>query len=362
MTQSDIQNNWSSRARELLTDRQYGKAIEIINDELSHNPDDSEALVLSGRCFLALNQLEQASTAYRNVLSSVVEPPVLAIAEAKLILGDVQSALKHYETALREDGSQKEARFLASTAAYKEGFIYHAREYLKQAIQLGFEWEDDDPLDFVVQYLMTTPEFSDFELIYLDVGEEVELGAATARNRWFSLNLPIYDLFIASDSKKQEERATALAKLMAAEFDDSFFTKGAQGLERILRDFANSDVDARFGLEACKQLKEKNWSQVASLILGLELEHLKEFAGHFGLDAKWIDNLQLQNLIPLLPQRMAIGLMFLYAASEPKDLLQNMNTHQIDDRILTSLMAASFINFYREIDRYRKSAKSPPKP
>ena len=92
----------------------------------------------------------------------------------------------------------------------------------------------------------------------------------------------------------------------------------------------------------------------------VELDTRPAQRNHIGLDAQWIDNSQLQSLIPLLPQRLAIGFMFLYAASEPKDLLQNMSKNRIDDRVLASLLAASFINFYRQIEQYRQSEKSPP--
>jgi tetratricopeptide (TPR) repeat protein len=356
----DHHNEWAAKVQGMLAERRYENAIDVIERELLDNPDNSHALVLSGRCFLALNQPDRARTAYETILSNAEEPSIQAKAEAELILGKNRTALKHFETALEEDTTDREARFLASTAAYKEGFIHYARELLKQAILLGFEWEDEDPVDFVIKFLLTTPEFSDFELIYLDVDEEVEQGKATVRNRWFSLSLPIYDLFTTSDPKLQAKRAVELAEMLLPEFDESFFEEGAQKLEKILRDFSYSQSDARFGLEALKQLQEKKWDQLSGLILGLELEHLKEFAGFFGLDAQWIKNSQLQGLIPLLPQRIAIGFMFLYAASDPKDQLQKMSTHRIDDKLLTSLLAASFINFYREIDRYRQSSKSPP--
>ena len=79
------------------------------------------------------------------------------------------------------------------------------------------------------------------------------------------------------------------------------------------------------------------------------MEHLKQFATIIGLDEETITNSQLQTLIPLLPLKIAVILMFLYAASEPKDQIQRMAQQHIDNHLLVKLLVLCFLTFYDEI-------------
>jgi len=347
------------KAQELFLQKDFPEALGLLHRVLDRDPHNEKARLALARCQLALEQFEAAIDTYTQLLDKRQNPTFATQAEAELVLGKTTEALKHFEAAAKYDPENADTQFLLSVASYLEGFISHTYHHLKNAVSMGFEWADDDPLDFVAQYVLMPKEFFDFEQIYLDAQESVAKNQDVTRNRWFSLNMPIYELFSASDPDKKLKRAEYIKELIAPHWLDFDFSHGEKDLEIILKDFSKSEVDATFGLEAQKQIQEKQYSQVAGLILSLQLEHLRQLAGHFALTATIVDSSHLQNVVVMLPLPMAMALMVLYAASDPKDQLLKMVEHNIPENILAGLIALSFSVFYHSLNKYRSSEKEP---
>jgi len=259
----------------------------------------------------------------------------------------------------RDEDRTPESSLLAAVIAYREGFIPHAMVHLRRAIEAQLRWEEDDALDRTIQPLLGGEEYLDFEQLYLDELERFE-GSRDAHNRWFHLNMPVYELLTAAGSEQGRARAQSLLNLLAPERAEKLLGHGEKELERIIRDFSRSEVDARFGLEALKLLRQKQYPGLAGLVLALLLENLKEFGPFFALSADQIKDSNLQQLVVLLPLRIAIDLLLLYSLSEPKVKMGEALSLDWETRPFLGLMAAAFVNFYQQVHEFRKSAKAPP--
>ncbi|GEM_PF-493018 len=339
-------------ARALLQQQKFVEAVAVLKNAIKREPNHSEPLILLARCYLGLGRREEAMAIYRSLLAPSFKATLSARGEAELLLGNFYQALQHFDSAQKHNSIDEETYFLAAVAAYLAGHMGRAFGYLRQVARRGFEWEDDNPLDLVIQHLLRTFDYQDFEQIYLDAMEAVEQNRANPQNRWFSLSMPVYETLIASSNEKQKESALFLAERLDSEGHEGALEQGDRELQNILKDFARNESDARFGLEALKLAEEKKYGQVAGLILGLQLEHLKQFAPYFDLGAETIVGSSLQNLVPLLPQRMALALMLLYSASEPQDKIAQIVSQKMDPNLMAGLIALSFKAFYLEVKRY----------
>ena len=340
-----------------MAERQYHTAEKALNQLLDEGQHDHHLMHALARCQLALEQHEEALTTYHHVLHHADEADASHVAEAALVLDKPKEALPLFEQATQQP-HHHEVLFLLAATEYKLGFIQQTRKHLNDAIRAGLEWDDDDMHDVVMQQALPIREFHDFEQLYLDAVEFVQKDNNNPQNRWFSINMPIFEIFSATAPGRQKKRAADLARLLSPHFDELFLSNGRSELWRILDDLANSEVDAAFGLEARQALKAENYAKIARLVLAVELEHLKQFAPSFGLSENLIKQTDLQQLIPLLPLRLAVSLMFLYSTSNPDDKLPNYQ-NKLDDNILAALVAACFISFYQQIEHFRSTVRDP---
>ena len=339
------------KALKKFNSHDFEGALYDFSTLLNKNPENYKAIIAKARCQLALSHTDAASFTYASILN-YPKSDLTAKAEALLFAKQFQGAQTFLADALKKYPHDGEIHFLFAVSYYKFGNITKTLSSIGASIINNFVWEDEDPVDFILSYVLENNEYYDFEQIYLDIFEAQVEGKENPQNRWFSINIPVYELFSAS-SKNQPKKAQNIAHLLGEEHISPQLENGKTELENILRDFARHQQDARFGLEALKNLAEEKYSQVASLILAMQLEHLKSFANYFGLEVDTINDSQLQSLIPLLPYRIAILLMFLYAASEPKDPIQEMALQNLDTAILVNMIAICFSAFYKEINQYK---------
>lgn len=342
--------NLIEEAKALFRQEKYRESADLLQQAAEKSSVDMEADVLLARCQLALQHVDMAEKTYRAILDQR-EHSAFARGEAELALGLVHQAWSNLSTAKGSSPPSAENQLLIAAAAYKHGFIIRARKHLKQAVELGYEWEDNTSIDFVLQRSFAGHQYNDFEQIYLDAQEEAE-HKARSQNRWFSLVMPIYDFFIASSYEKQKARAANLAERLIPGGSVEVLDRGESALSKIIEDFSRSEADATFGLEALSKVKEKSYAKVAELILGLQLEHLKGFAEFFSLSPETVAHSNLQSLVPLLPLRMAMSLILLYSASEPQDKITQIGKQSIDPNLLAGLIAISFKVFYLEAQNY----------
>ena len=333
--------------------REYDQAVIVLEEHLLGTPDQSETLVLLMRCQIAAGKTAKAAVTADNILRNE-EDNHLASGEAWLMKGETGKALASFEQGLKEHPGQKEHLFLKALAAYKEGFIEQAGQNLTQTLNDDFEWEEETLLDAMVHHLLAPREFMDFENLYLDAEERVVENNDAPQNRWFALNMPVYDL-ITSPEAKQKEHAQKIALYLNTQLTRDDFKLGPERLESIIKDFVADQNDARLGLEAFKLLNEKKLDQVAALILGLLLEHLKEFSPYFGLSTDYISRSQLQQVILALPLSIATSILLMYGLSIPQQDQSALAATVVNPDVVATLMALAFDAFYREIDRYRRS-------
>lgn len=329
---------------------EYGRARDTLEEALESGDDSHFVLTSLARCYLALGESKSAFKTYDHIFHL---DDSAAKVEAALFSKDYSKALgfvNRNATDLDADLS-----FLLALAEYKSGYILFCQERLTSALQKDFTWEDDDPLDHVAQHVLKRFEYLDFEHIFLDVSEHLEAEETAPQNRWFALNMPVHDVLSASKKPMQNKRALELAQLLSSQFNDLFIGNGRVQLQRILDDLSQSQVNAEFGIKARQALKEKNYSHIAELVLALQLDHLKQFAVVFGLSEDLIQHSHLQKLIPLLPLRLAVAMLFLYSTSDPEDKLPHYSKLKLDDDVLAGLIAACFIVYYQQVERYRAS-------
>lgn len=341
---------------QLMAAHNYQAAEHSLNDLMDDGFHDHATIHALARCQLALEQHDEALNNYSHLLHHADEADLKARAEAALILDKHQQALPLFQAALQQVPQDRELLFFLAITMYKTGRIQQAQTYLQDCIRFGFEWDDDDPHDFVAQQALPIREFHDFEQIYLDAAEAIKDNKENPQNRWFSINMPIFEMYSASSPERQKQRAADFAKLLGQHFDELFLSNGRNELWRILDDLSNSSMNPEFGKEAREALKSDEYTKIAKLILALQLDHLKQFAESFGLTADHIDQSNLQGLIPLLPLRLAVALMFLYSTSNPDDKLPNYQ-NKLENTTLAALLAACFVSYYHQVDLYRVKVK-----
>jgi hypothetical protein len=286
-----------------MNNRDYAVAEEVLTTLLAENPQDAEALAALARCRLALGKTEDAKTIYQKLLSQSEFTALQG--EAALVLQQPHRAAVLFSAALQQQPNNGALRLLAAVTDYLRGHIKHGQAHLVEAVRLGFEWEDDDPLDFVIQAVLRMREFHDFEELYLDAIESSE-GEPSPQNRWFFLNMPVYD-WLAATGEHRQKRAAELAELLSPSFDSVFLNNGRNELLQIVEDLAKNPENAELSVTLKKLLHEGNFQQTARLILALVLEHLAQFASFFGLAAEEVVEVELQKLLPLLPSRIAVS-------------------------------------------------------
>jgi tetratricopeptide (TPR) repeat protein len=342
-----------TRAREQFEHGEIENAIETLDTILEHEPNHPEALLLEARSYLALDDPDQARQRYQSILESGEEIPLLLQAEAELILHPESPPLQTFSSQPAEKQGA-EGAFLAAIAHYRGGNIPQTRTDLITAVKKGFEWQDDSPVDFIAQYLILGEDFFDFEQLYLDAEETVHQGNTSPQNRWFALNMPIIEMLNAGSSDRQRERAEYLAELINPENKPVHLESMADALPAIVSDFTRNSEDARFGLEAKKHLENDSIEELAKLILAMQLEHLRQFAPLLGHEPKEIQTRQLQRLIPLLPHRIALTVLFLYSISGSDEHAQHLKDTRPEPTLLRGLITLCWTSFYKTINKFRK--------
>ncbi|HOT96133.1 MAG TPA: hypothetical protein PLG50_02805 [bacterium] len=337
--------------RQAISRKEYAKAVELLVPVVAENSLNEPALLLQARCDMALRQHAAAGKIYSYLLQQEKLFSPAARAEAALILGQPRSSLTLLAPLVRAD-LLGETALLAAVCAYCCGRMTECLTMLMHLVKSGEEWDEEAPIEVVIEHALERSEYHDLEQMYLDAQEMVQTGNLQPRNRWFSINMPVYELYTASRAERRQQRAAALIRILAP--GETLSPEGArERLCQILQDFAASETDARFGLESLKHLEAGQWSEVARLIMAMQLEHLRQFAGDLGLEGDRIAASALQQLIPLLPLRPAMGLMLLYAIADDEDRMLQQMVQNIEEELLAALIQVAFHSFYVDMERIR---------
>jgi len=336
----------------------YRRATEIANRMLSKDGDDPDALTLLSRIQVGTGKIDQAQQTY----SYIYQHKKMAAgmrAEAAMVLGRLPEALALLQKTLKEDPQQPELLFIAALIEYQLGHIQRVEDYMLAALESGLDWNDEDPITLVVEHCLTGPEYLDLEHIYLDCQDQLFEGKSGSKNRWFSLNMSIYELYTASTPAKRNKIATDLLHLLDGP-KDLTPASGKAKLHAILTDFSHNEQDARFGLEGLKLLEAGRYDELARMVLALQLEHLKEFSSVVDIHLDQMDSSSMQTLTTKLPMRMAIGLLTLYAMATSEDRKFQLMEQEIEADLSAALITACFSAFYQEINMYKKRQQPQP--
>ncbi len=341
----------------LMKQHQYENAESVIQRLLDEGEHELLLFIQLARCQLALEKFEEALHSYNHLLHYAEELDVASGLEAALVLDQKERALQLCRLGEQSGKENAEFQFLAALAHYKNGNIKSTINSLTRALQLDLLWDDDDPIDFIGQQVLPKHEFHDFEQIYLDCHERVHEQTENPQNRWFSFNMPVWDLLKAGSSQRQGQRAIELASLLSPHFDPLFLNNGKNELGRIINDMSKNQENEIFVEKMRDMIRENRWSEAAGLILSLELENLAQFAPFFNLEQQEVKGANLQYLLNLLPMRLAVGLIYLYSVSHPDEKLANYDLVHLSDDLLAGLIATCFVSFYQQVNQYRAQDK-----
>ena len=338
-------------AWDALQDADYAKAAELAEELLQSEPDEPELLTILARSRLAGEQLNAARKIYEKLLKKASHPPGIR-AEAALYLDNLPQAAHIIRTALNKTPDHADLLFLAALTDYSLGYIGQAVERLPQAIEAGLDWDDEDPISLIVQHVLKGPEFLDFEHIYLDSQEKILEGKTNPQNRWFNLNIYVYELYTATTADKRKKKAQELVDLLLGP-GHLTVAEAAGKCRDVFEAFARNEEDARFGLEGLKQLDAGAYEELARLVLALQLEHLEGFASVFQLEAKVIKSQALNQLVAVLPLRMALAMLLLYTMATKEDRLAQMMKENMEPELLKALILSCFSCYYNEVNEYK---------
>ena len=101
-----------------------------------------------------------------------------------------------------------------------------------------------------------------------------------------------------------------------------------------------------------KLLKEQKGKELAELVLAMLLEHITQFSEILGLTPEFVKQSQLQELVRLLPYRLAIIMMILYTTANPIEAMKYMD-EETDPDIISGIIAACLTSFYQEINKLK---------
>ena len=156
------------QAEDALRENNVPQALNVLDQLLLIDPQNDRALQLRARCYLSLEQPEDALSDYQS-LDAIGSLKKEIAAEVELVLGR-KNAFDLYKKVLASGTPDNETLFLAAVAAYRHGKISACYSLLHQTT--NFQWVDDSPVDYLVQMVLPGKVFFYFEQKYIDVYEE----------------------------------------------------------------------------------------------------------------------------------------------------------------------------------------------
>lgn len=339
-------------ANQLLIQDKYQQAIKEFHACVNNDESDLEALIGLGRCYLGMGQNEQAAQTYQKILSLSSDESSLAChLEAQIVLGQLDEVIQQADNPAAE--GEPECLFWLAFAFYLRGHLLSCIEFMEKAAKNAEIWKEEDAKDLALHHFLSVAEYHDLEQIYLDAVEPNEEGIPFPQNRWFSISAPSYELFGSKSEAELTERADKLRNLLMAGSFHQNNRSGKELLGQIISGLSVKGLHSSFSEKAGVLLSEARLPELAEHVLGLELDHLKQFSGYFDLTDQFVMNSKLRDLIEVLPYRIAVGLAFLYMAANPIQGIGSQAVIKLSDDMLARLIAISFTSFYQEIDYYR---------
>ena len=166
--------------------------------------------------------------------------------------------------------------------------------------------------------------------------------------------MPSYEIFGAKSHAEQLNKCKDFKQILSINQSEMHAHSGKELLLQIINGLNGTEIIVEFINPALELLKQDDFSHLSELVLGLLLSHLNQFANVFALTPEFIQNSNLQDLIALLPYRLAVGIAFLYTAAYPMGEMNILSPVQLHKDELATLIAHCFIGFYQEIHHYKR--------
>lgn len=348
------QSTIKDRAFRYYRNHNYDKAKLLFLQLSPTDPDNGEIAIALARCYANLDQWPAALKIYRQIHDAKSET-ILKVykGEACLVLAHYPEAFAFFKQADAKNESL-EAKFWLACMHLMVGFIARCREFLDDVTRIKDLWEDDDPKEVLAQKVLSRYELQDFSAIYLDAWEYETEENENPINRWVLLTSPAINLFNAIN--KPKTLPGAAQKLTQYLGQENFYLQnyqtGIQVLEKLISVFKNDQEGHQFGQFLLEKFQAKAYPDLASLLLGLQIEHLKQFGIVFGLTDAEIEQSEFNNLITKLPYRIAISMQFIFHLSESLPELGIENQILSYENIFDTLLYICFSTFYQDVDYY----------
>ena len=133
------------KAHSLFRDGDYGGAIAVINQNLSRDPDNTDAMILASQCHSLLGHYDQAVAFDRKAVEADPDNPALwmTLAFDLANLGDPEAAEEACRKAAELDPTRAAAWFKLACFAARRGDIEEAVADLEKACAESEEYREE---------------------------------------------------------------------------------------------------------------------------------------------------------------------------------------------------------------------------
>jgi len=252
-----------------LTPPDYEKALEQLEVELEHNPNNAEAYYLFGYIHSEKNNHEQMVEAFgkckglspkwNSNIDDIVKEKWVNVFNSGVNLASQDSlvkAMQKFETAIMIDSTRYEAWLNGGVQAMALDDCGKAMNYVEKAYQL--KSEDIQVLNSYAQVSFNCREFSEALKIYLEVRERDPQ----------NVNVLVNIAMIYEQTKQIDDALTIYSQIIEIdpEYKDAYFNRGglywnqAQGFYKLLvqiRDKLEKDQNNQTLIDSSKALIEK---------------------------------------------------------------------------------------------------------
>ena len=133
------------KAHGSFRDGDYGAAIAVINQILSRDPENTDALILASQCHSLLGHYDQAVAFDRKAVKAHPDNPQawMTLAFDLANLGDMEAAEEAYRKAAELDPKRASAWYKLATIAARRGDMEEALAHLEKACAESEEYREE---------------------------------------------------------------------------------------------------------------------------------------------------------------------------------------------------------------------------
>jgi len=244
-------------AMQHMREENYRAAEPLLMAHVRRFPQELSALRELARCQLALGK--NSIPLYQQLAASTHHE---YRGEAAMVLNQQEEALTWLQTAVKADADHAETLLLYAAAAYKNGKIRRCSQTFVTIAEQGLEWDDEESVNVVIKSVLTLDEFHDLEQLYLDA-VDAAMENKPAMNRWFGINMPIFEFLTATAVEKRRQKAVALVEYFSSPLQTSDLNHGKDFLLGMIADLAQNPDNIELASTAEHLLQDHKLQELA---------------------------------------------------------------------------------------------------